>query len=177
MNSSKKIFLIGPMGAGKTTIGRYLARVLGLPFIDTDVEIEKRCGTNIPWIFDVEGENGFREREHKILVEVCSMTPCVIATGGGIVIREDNRKLLIKEGVSIYLQASVSHQMNRISNDRSRPLIREGDPGEVLKKLLITRDPLYREVAEFVFPTDAGKPKITANKIAQKLQKLNYSFQ
>ena len=177
MSVKGNIFLIGPMGVGKSTIGRVLADIMNLRFVDSDQEIESNTGANIPWIFDVEGENGFREREHKILVEVCSMTPCVIATGGGIVIREDNRKLLIKEGVSIYLQASVSHQMNRISNDRSRPLIREGDPGEVLKKLLITRDPLYREVAEFVFPTDAGKPKITANKIAQKLQKLNYSFQ
>ena len=105
MNFSK-LFLIGPMGAGKTTVGRYLARILGLPFVDTDIEIEKRCGTDIPWIFDVEGESGFR-REHKVLVDVCSMPPCVVATGGGIIIAKTIEKLLIEEGVGVYLQASV----------------------------------------------------------------------
>ena len=176
MSPSKNIFLIGPMGAGKTTIGRYLAKILRLPFVDTDLEIEKRCGTNIPWIFDVEGESGFREREHKILVDVCSMPPSIIATGGGIVIREDNRKLLLENGVSIYLQASVAHQISRISNDRSRPLIRNDDPKGTLKKLLALREPLYREVAKFTFPTDIGRPKMTANKIAEKIQKIDYGF-
>jgi shikimate kinase len=175
MNFSK-LFLIGPMGAGKTTVGRYLARILGLPFVDTDIEIEKRCGTDIPWIFDVEGESGFREREHKVLVDVCSMPPCVVATGGGIVMREDNRKLLIEEGVGIYLQASVTQQVGRVSNDKSRPLIQNGNPEVTLEKLMLLRDPLYRTVAKFSFATDIGRPKFTANKIAKKIQELEVNF-
>ncbi|MEZ7984511.1 MAG: shikimate kinase, partial [Pseudomonadales bacterium] len=147
MKSLKKVFLIGPMGAGKTTIGRHLATELSLPFIDTDHEIEERCGADIPWIFDVEGEEGFRLREHKVLHDICESSPAVIATGGGIIMRGDNRALLREHGVAVYLHATVNQQLSRTGKDRSRPLLNKGDPKTILTDLMTMRDPLYREVA------------------------------
>jgi len=167
MKSLNKVFLIGPMGAGKTTIGRHLATELSLPFIDTDHEIEERCGADIPWIFDVEGEEGFRLREHKVLHDICESAPAVIATGGGIVMRGDNRALLKEHGVAVYLHATVSQQLNRTGKDRSRPLLNKGDPRAVLTDLMTIRDPLYREVAKVVFPTDNKNPRATAADIAK----------
>ena len=167
MKSLKKVFLVGPMGAGKTTIGRHLATVLSLPFIDTDHEIEERCGADIPWIFDVEGEEGFRVREHKVLQDICDSAPAVIATGGGIVMREENRKLLKECGVAVYLHATVKQQLARTGKDRSRPLLNSGDPKVILSDLMAIRDPLYSDVAKVVCPTDNKNPRATAADIAK----------
>ncbi|MDA8694202.1 MAG: shikimate kinase AroK [Pseudomonadales bacterium] len=172
MTSLKKIFLVGPMGAGKTTIGRHLATELSLPFIDTDHEIEERCGANIPWIFDVEGEEGFRLREHKVLDDICQSSPAVIATGGGIIMRDDNRALLKEHGVAVYLHATVKQQLTRTGKDRSRPLLNKGDPKTVLTDLMAIREPLYREVAKSVFPTDNKSPRATASAIAKAVNEI-----
>ena len=160
------------MGAGKTTIGRHLATELSLPFIDTDHEIEERCGANIPWIFDVEGEEGFRLREHKVLDDICQSSPAVIATGGGIIMRDDNRALLKEHGVAVYLHATVKQQLTRTGKDRSRPLLNKGDPKAVLTDLMAIREPLYREVAKSVFPTDNKSPRATASAIAKAVNKI-----
>ena len=170
MSDVTRIFLVGPMGAGKTTIGRYLASALQLPFIDTDHEIEQRSGADIPWIFDVEGEQGFRDREHKVLYDICQSSPAVIATGGGIVIREENRQLLNQSGTSVFLQTSVSQQLRRTGNDRSRPLLNEGDPAQKLKNLMIVREPLYREVADIIIATENNKPRLTVQSIVKALE-------
>jgi shikimate kinase len=167
MKSLKKVFLFGTMGAGKTTIGRHLATELSLPFIDTDHEIEERCGADIPWIFDVEGEEGFRLREHKVLHDICESAPAVIATGGGIIMRGDNRALLREHGVAVYLHATVNQQLSRTGKDRSRPLLNKGDPKTILTDLMTMRDPLYREVAKVVCPTDNKTPRATAADIAK----------
>lgn len=169
MGTVKTVFLVGPMGAGKTTIGRHLAAELSLPFIDTDHEIEQRCGADIPWIFDVEGEEGFRTREHKVLNDVCHASPAVIATGGGIVVRDDNRALLKHHGITVYLHATVSQQLNRTGKDKSRPLLNDGDPEQVLSRLMAVREPLYREVAQVVFATDNRNPRATATEIAKQI--------
>ena len=160
------------MGAGKTTIGRHLATELSLPFIDTDHEIEERCGANIPWIFDVEGEEGFRLREHKVLDDICQSSPAVIATGGGIIMRDDNRALLKEHGVAVYLHATVKQQLTRTGKDRSRPLLNKGDPKAVLTDLMAIREPLYREVAKSVFPTDNKSPRATASAIAKAVNEI-----
>ncbi len=174
MGTAKKVFLVGPMGAGKTTIGRHLATELSLPFVDTDQEIETRSGADIPWIFDVEGEQGFRIREHKVLADVCADVPAVVATGGGIVMLDENRALLKDGGITVYLHASVSQQLKRTGKDRSRPLLNTGDPAKVLAELMAVREPLYREVAHIVFPTDNRNPRVTAGEIAKQVLALTH---
>ena len=166
------IFFVGLMGAGKTTIGKLLAKKLKKTFYDTDHEIEERCGADIPWIFDVEGEEGFRLREHKVLHDICESAPAVIATGGGIIMRGDNRALLREHGVAVYLHATVNQQLNRTGKDRSRPLLNKGDPKTVLTDLMTTRDPLYREAAKVVFPTDNKNPRATAVDIAKAVMSI-----
>jgi len=134
------------MGAGKSTIGRLLAKELRLPFKDSDKEIEQRTGADIPWIFDVEGEQGFREREQAVITELCDVDGMVLATGGGAVMRAENRAALKRGGHVVYLHASVEQQVDRTSRDRNRPLLRAADPGKVLAELFAVRDPLYREI-------------------------------
>ncbi|VFT54401.1 shikimate kinase [Pseudomonas aeruginosa] len=142
------LILVGPMGAGKSTIGRLLAKELHLAFKDSDKEIEQRCGANIPWIFDVEGEVGFREREQAMLTELCAADGMVIATGGGAVMRDGNRQVLRAGGRVVYLHASVEHQIARTARDRNRPLLQKPNPGQILRDLMALRDPLYREIAD-----------------------------
>ena len=169
---NEKIFLIGPMGAGKTTIGKYLAEILGLPFIDTDQIIEDRTGADIPWIFDVEGEEGFRAREAKVVDEVCDSSPAVIATGGGVVMRDDNRSRIAESGLVVYLAASVNQQLERTGKDKSRPLLNAGDPETVIRELMEVREPLYMEMADVVRQSDNKNPKSAAQDIARKIQDL-----
>ena len=164
------IFLIGPMGAGKSTIGRQLASLLGRPFIDTDQEIEQRTGADIPWIFDVEGERGFRERESRVLADICAATPAVVATGGGIVGREDNRALLEASGTNVYLHATLAQQLARTSKDKNRPLLAGADPATVLAELIAEREPLYRALADVVYQTDNRNPRTAAQEIAKALE-------
>lgn len=164
-----RIFLVGPMGAGKSTIGRQLAAELGFQFIDTDTEIEQRCGADIPWIFDIEGEDGFRKREATVLADVSGNDRCVIATGGGIVSSDENRKLLQKAGFVVYLQASIRQQLDRTIRDKKRPLLQVENRAEVLERLMQEREPLYLDVADHVVATDTRAPKRVAAEIARAL--------
>ncbi|MDF1822692.1 MAG: shikimate kinase AroK [Alcanivoracaceae bacterium] len=157
--SDRSIFLVGPMGAGKSTLGRHLAQVLGRPFYDSDKVIEERTGADIPWIFDMEGEEGFRRREQDVIDELTRLPGIVLATGGGVVTRAENRRHLHERGLVIYLYTPVDVQMARTRNDRNRPLLQQDDPGSVLRALFEVRDPLYREIAHEVIPTSAGNMK------------------
>nr|WP_298142023.1 shikimate kinase AroK [uncultured Pseudomonas sp.] len=166
------LILVGPMGAGKSTIGRLLAKELRVPFKDSDKEIEQRTGANIPWIFDVEGEAGFREREQAVIVELCEQEGMVLATGGGAVMRPENRAALRQGGRVVYLHATVEQQIDRTSRDRNRPLLRNADPGKVLRELLAIRDPLYREIADIVVDTDERPPRLVVQEILERLDAL-----
>jgi shikimate kinase len=169
----RSLILVGPMGAGKSTIGRLLAKELRLPFKDSDKEIEQRSGANIPWIFDVEGEQGFREREQTVIAELLQDEALVLATGGGAVLREPNRRALQRGGRVVYLHASVEQQIHRTARDRNRPLLQTPDPGLVLADLLRIRDPLYREIADLVIETDERPPRMVVQEILERLQALS----
>ena len=147
------IFLVGMMGAGKTTIGRGLARMLGRDFLDLDHEIEARCGVRVAHIFDIEGEEGFRRRECSVLKACCDQPNLVLATGGGAVLAPENRSILKTRGVVIYLRATPEALYSRVARDRSRPLLRTPDPQARIRELLLAREPLYEEVADIVFDT------------------------
>ena len=164
-----RVFLVGPMGAGKTTIGKYLAQHLKLQFSDTDTEIEHRTGADIPWIFDVEGEEGFRDREQQVVAEMTEWDNLVLATGGGVVLRKENRTALAARGFVVYLYASVQEQARRTRRDRRRPLLQKGDPEEILGELMALRDPLYREIADHIIETDACSPKTVAQRLVKEL--------
>jgi shikimate kinase len=165
-----RIFLVGPMGAGKSTIGKYLAQQLKLRFCDTDSEIEARTGADIPWIFDVEGEEGFRDREQQVVDEMTQWDGVVLATGGGVVLRPENRRALASRGFVVYLYATVAEQVRRTHRDRRRPLLQQGDPAQVLRDLMEVRDPLYREIADHVIETDGCSPKTVARRLVGELQ-------
>lgn len=167
------LILVGPMGAGKSTIGRLLAKELRLPFKDSDKEIESRTGADIPWIFDVEGEQGFREREQAVIAELCRLGDMVLATGGGVVMRPENRAALKSGGCVVYLHASVEQQIQRTAKDRNRPLLRTADPAKVLADLLAVRDPLYREVADVIVETDERPPRMVVQEIIERIQALS----
>lgn len=163
------VYLVGPMGAGKTTIGRQLSELLRLEFVDSDHEIEVRTGANIPWIFDVEGEEGFRTREEAVIDDLTQRQGIVLATGGGVVMREANRRHLHDRGVVVYLLTPVSIQLERTARDRNRPLLRTADPRRRLAELMELRDPLYRETAHVVMPTTGGSAREVALKIVHAL--------
>lgn len=164
------LFLVGPMGAGKTTVGRHLADLLGRAFIDSDHEIERRTGATIPWIFEKEGEEGFRAREEAVLAELTVMDNIVLATGGGAVTREQSRNYLRERGIVIYLYTPVAMQVARTSRDRNRPLLQTGNPEARLRELLAIRDPLYRSVAHHVIQTLDGSARELAQKIIHLIQ-------
>lgn len=149
------LFLVGMMGAGKTTIGRSLARILNREFVDLDHELEARCGVRVSLIFDIEGEEGFRKRETTLLEE-CSRRPgIVLATGGGAILAPENRNYLKERGVVVYLRASADELFRRVARDRNRPLLQTADPKARLRSLLEEREPLYEEVAGLTFETGA----------------------
>ncbi|NIE76074.1 shikimate kinase AroK [Pantoea sp. Tr-811] len=168
----RNLILVGPMGAGKSTIGRLLAKELRLLFKDSDKEIELRTGANIPWIFDREGEPGFRDREQAMIAELCALDGVVVATGGGAVMRPENRQALHQGGRVIYLHASVEQQVGRTARDRNRPLLRTANPEATLRALLEARDPLYREIADLVVETDERPPRMVVLDILERLQQL-----
>lgn len=156
--SLPSIFLVGPMGAGKTTVGKLLAKHLDRPFIDCDWYIVEQAGADIPWIFDKEGEEGFRQRETQALSELTGRSGIIMATGGGAVMRAKNRELL-KQGLVIYLEATVETQLARTKKDKNRPLLQTENPKLVLERLHQQRCPLYQEVADIVLPTGRAYPK------------------
>ena len=147
---SGNLIFVGMMGSGKTTVGRAMAKHLGKVFVDSDEEIQNRTGVNIPHIFDVEGESGFRQRETVVLADLVKRNNMVLATGGGVVLAEQNRTLLAQCGVVVYLRASVHDLWHRTRHDRNRPLLQTGDPYGKLMELYQQRDPLYRQVADIV---------------------------
>ncbi|WP_166266360.1 shikimate kinase AroK [Marinobacter caseinilyticus] len=165
----KRVVLVGPMGAGKSTIGRLLARELGYRFVDSDRLIEERCGANIPWIFDVEGEEGFRQREAAILAELASLDEVVLATGGGAVLRQENRQSLKCEALVVYLKTSVDQQVERTRRDRNRPLLQGDDPEGVLRSLFAIRDPIYTELADIVMFTDKKSPRLVVRQLVNRI--------
>lgn len=158
------LILVGPMGAGKSTIGRLLARSLARPFVDTDHELERRTGASIPLIFEIEGEAGFRERESRLIDELTRQSGIVLATGGGAVIRAENRAHL-RRGRVIYLNTTVDQQLARTAHDRNRPLLQTADPRGRLEALLAERDPYYREVADLIVDTGSQRAKEVVRRI------------
>lgn len=172
MQDFPNLFLVGPMGAGKSTIGRLLAAELQRDFVDSDHEIQARCGADIPWIFDVEGETGFREREVQMIDELTQRTDIVLATGGGAVMNEANRRALRERGTVVYLYTTVEQQLRRTAKDRNRPLLRSKDPEAVLRGLFELRDPLYRATADLIVRTDRRGPRSVVNDILRRVTRL-----
>lgn len=168
--SRDSVFLIGPMGSGKTTIGRHLAKALKLEFVDSDHVIEQRTGADIPWIFDIEGEAGFRRRERAVIEELTRRRGIVLATGGGAVIDPLNRSDLAAHGAVVFLQASVDKILNRTAKSQNRPLLRTDNPRARVEELLAARDPLYREIADIIVDTDKRGVKSTVNLILDYLR-------
>lgn len=153
------------MGAGKSTIGRLLSDELGLPFIDSDKEIEDRSGANIPWIFDLEGEAGFRERESQVIDDLTGPPAKVLATGGGAILSESNRRVLSGSGYVVYLKTSVEQQLIRTAKDRNRPLLQRDDPEAVLRSLARQRNGLYESTAHLTVDTNGLSPKAVVREI------------
>ncbi len=168
----RNVFLIGPMGVGKTTIGRYLAKLMNMQFKDADQEIEKRTGAPIPLIFEIEGEGGFRKRESLILDELTRGDNIILATGGGAILSKANRRLLRKRGLVVYLHASVDTQLQRTRKSRNRPLLQTNNRRGKLEALMQTREPLYRQEADLIVNTDHRSPRNVAREIAQQLETL-----
>lgn len=170
MAKNQNIFLIGLMGAGKTTIGRQIASELSLEFFDSDHEIEDRTGVTITHIFDIEGEAGFRQRETAMLDELTQQKGIVLATGGGAILKIENRQFLMSRGTTIYLYADIDTLFERTSKDRNRPLLQTGNPQEKLEELLKIRDPLYRETADIIIDTGNDSIRLALKEILEKIQ-------
>ncbi len=169
MAEKRNIFLVGPMGAGKSTIGRHLADELHLEFFDSDQEIERKTGADISWIFDIEGEDGFRKREAEMINELTDRQGIVLATGGGSIINSAVRNRLSARGIVVYLKTTIDKQVARTQRDKRRPLLQEDDPEIVLTKLAEERNPLYEEVADYIVDTDEQSARAVANQIMQKI--------
>ena len=169
MRHPQNLFLVGPMGAGKSAVGRQLARLLHLDFVDSDEEIESRTGVDIPFIFEKEGEAGFRKREARVIDELSRQGGIVLATGGGVVMDSANRSNLGARGFVIYLHTSVNQQLSRTRRGRDRPLLDDDDPRAVLEALMEMREPLYREIADLTVETDGRKVHAVANEIIDRL--------
>ncbi len=158
------------MGAGKSTIGRLLSQELKLEFVDSDREIEKRAGADIPWIFDVEGESGFRDREEGVIEALSLRKDIVLSTGGGAILRPENRIMLQANGTVVYLETSVEQQLDRTSRDKNRPLLQTENPQAVLEELMSIRHPLYLDTADIVVVTDKRHPKTVVTEIIRQLK-------
>lgn len=173
MKQSENIYLIGLMGAGKTTIGRQLASALRLPFYDSDKAIEESTGVDIPTIFEYEGENGFRNREQAMIAQLTEINGIVLATGGGAILREENRRQLQNNGFVVYLQCSIEHILQRTRRDTQRPLLNTEDPKQRLEILLKEREPLYLGCADFKIDTGEMQSKAVVKAILQAFQNAN----
>lgn len=170
MNPAPNLVLVGPMGAGKTSVGRRLAERLGLEFVDVDRSIEDRTGARIATIFDCEGEDGFRVRERTALEGLLAGRGLVAATGGGAVLDRASRELIRARGYTVWLQVGPDEQLRRLAKDRTRPLIASGDRAQVLRRLALQRDPLYAEVADLRFDTAGLSPATAAAELAGLLE-------
>ena len=157
------------MGAGKSTIGRHLAQMLHLEFHDSDHEIEKRTGADIAWVFDVEGEEGFRVRETQVVADLTEKQGIVLATGGGSIQSKEIRNNLSARGIVVYLETTIDKQVARTQRDKRRPLLQVDDPREVLENLAAARNPLYEEIADVIVKTDEQSAKVVANQIIEQL--------
>ena len=164
------IFLIGPTGSGKTAVGRQLARETGLKFIDSDQEIEKRTGVEIAFIFEKEGEQGFRERESDMIRELTAQDGLIVATGGGAVLAAENRQRLADNGVVVYLKTGVAEQLKRTGRSRKRPLLNRRNPREVLEQMAATRTPLYEEIADIEVDTSNQRVRTVAQQVGKLLR-------
>ncbi len=165
-----RIFIVGPMASGKSTLGKKLAQTLEIDFLDTDNEIEKKAGAEISWIFEVEGEDGFRERESKALQKSVEKDNVVISTGGGIVTIEENRDLMIAKGKVVYLKTPIEIQLKRTENDKKRPLLSQGNREQTLRVLKEERDPQYEEIADITINHDQQKNRnVVIDEIIDKL--------
>jgi shikimate kinase len=172
MSNIQRVFLIGPMGAGKSTIGRHLADLLHKDFCDSDHEIERRTGASVSLIFEIEGEDGFRRRESALIEELTTRDNLVLATGGGAVLEPANRELLRRRGITVYLQAPIETLLARTQRDRQRPLLQHGDRRVKFEEILRLRDPLYRETAHVIVVTDHRAPGAVAQEIITKIEAL-----
>ncbi|MCW8871611.1 MAG: shikimate kinase [Xanthomonadales bacterium] len=164
------VYLIGPMGSGKTTIGQRVAKMLDLEFCDCDHELEAQTGASVSLIFDVEGEQGFRERETRMLEQLTGRRGVLVATGGGAVLKKENRDLLRRNGLVVYLSTSVAQQLRRLNRDRSRPLLQTSDRKVKLARLAAQRNPLYEELADIEFPSQNRALDVTARALADLIR-------
>jgi shikimate kinase len=172
-SDTHNVFLIGPMGSGKTAVGKQLAKLLHLQFYDSDAEIEHRTGVDIPFIFEKEGEAGFREREREVIDSLTSMRDVIIATGGGAVLLPENREHLASRGRVVYLQTGIEQQLERTRHGRQRPLLYTDNPEQKLRDLMAFRAPLYESIAVVVVPTDGRQVRAVAEEVVQRLQELS----
>ncbi|MCG7533094.1 shikimate kinase AroK [Psychrobium sp. MM17-31] len=169
MAEKRNIYIVGPMGAGKSTIGRQIAQQLHLEFVDSDAEIERRTGAEIAWVFDVEGEEGFRKREADVISDLTEQQGVVLATGGGSIITKEVRNKLSARGLVVYLETTIDKQVARTQRDKRRPLLRSENPRQVLEDLAQVRNPLYEEIADLTVQTDDQSAKLVAKEIIEKL--------
>lgn len=170
MTENRNVYLIGPMGSGKTAVGRQLAKLLHLQFHDSDVEVERRTGVDIPYIFEREGEAGFREREREVIDALTRLPDVIVATGGGAVLLAENREHLSTRGRVVYLQTGIEEQLERTRHGRHRPLLYTEDPEQRLKDLMAHRAPLYESIAELTVTTDGRHVRAVAEEIVARLK-------
>ncbi len=168
--SINNLFLVGPMGAGKTTVGRQLSEMLRMEFVDSDHEIQHRTGVDIPTIFEFEGEEGFRNREQAVIDELTAKEGIILATGGGAILREVNRLHLSSRGFVVYLQCTPEQQFERTHRDKNRPLLQTENPLEKLQSLMRVRDPLYRQTADLVISTEGRNTQSVVREIIKRLE-------
>lgn len=173
MAEKRNIFLVGPMGAGKSTIGRQLAQQLNMDFFDSDQEIERRTGADLAWVFDLEGEDAFRDREEKVINELTKKQGILLATGGGSIKSRETRNRLSARGVVVYLETTIEKQLSRTQRDKKRPLLQvqvETPPRDLLEALARERNPLYEEIADVTIRTNEQSAKVVANQIMNMLE-------
>lgn len=170
MTEHRNVYLIGPMGSGKTAVGRQLGKLLNMEFHDSDAEIERRTGVDIPYIFEREGEAGFREREREVIEALTGLSNVVVATGGGAILSAENRERLSSRGHVVYLKTGIEQQLERTRHGRQRPLLYTNDPEQRLRDLMAVRAPLYESIAEITVVTDGRHVRAVAEEIVERLK-------